>query len=159
MKTFQSIFVAILVFGCLSTVNGQNLDIDQLDAAQPPWLMNAAPVAAGTPVFGYQFQFGSFSVQPGNPPGVHGIFVLGSQQFPQGTVQKLYSEQLEYLGFNAGGPLEGAVFRCSVNGNERYFLFGTLSQGTQNGIQLRRIRYFNQNGFQTFSTLARFYAP
>jgi hypothetical protein len=158
MRVILSMGLAIVL---AITANGQDLDLSQLQGGPPPGFGGdgAAPVMAGIPVFGYQFEYGSFFVQPGNPPSVQAIFVLTTQQFPLAGVQKLYHETLTYVGFNPSGPNEGAVFRASIGGNDRYFVFGTVSQGTQNGIQLRRVRYFDQNFVRTYSTIARFYLP
>ena len=105
----------------------------------------------GLPVYGYQFQYGSFAVHPGSPPKAEGMFALTTQEFPQGASQKLYHEKLQYVGFNAGGPLQGAIFLCTIKGKVRHFLFGTTSLGTQNGIELRNIRYFDEGGADVFN--------
>lgn len=159
MKIICSVALVVFAITASPSAVAQDLDINQLQAGQPTAFSGIQPRAAGEPTFGYQFRYGSFAVEGGSPPTAQGIFALTTQQFPQGSVQKLYNESLTYRGFNPGGPLEGAVFECSVNGNRRYFLFGTVSQGVQDEIELRQIRYFDENGVHKYTTLARFYAP
>lgn len=160
MRSLVGLMLGVWLAAVSTNALAQNLDVNGLQPAVPTEFPTAQAAGGGLAQYGYQFQHGTFVVMGGMPPTVNASFVLKTPQFPLPSADKLFEEELTWLGYIPSGPNEGAVFECEVNGNKRYFLFGVKNLGSMGGgVETRRIKYFNAAGEQTFSTTARFYAP